>query len=210
MDTSTLIFDFDGTLADVEPLFLDIYNRLASEFRFAPITAEEIPFLKTMGTKDFLRKKIHLPFWNIPRLIRRGHEEYRKSSESIELFPGIQAVISELKTRGYRIGILSSSKQAVISTILARFNVHVDFIRESSIFGKARSLEKTLREEKLERNSVIYIGDEIRDIEACRQAGIGIVAVTWGLNAKDTLAKTGVSTIDAPQELLSFFAPLKP
>lgn len=208
MNTSTIIFDFDGTLANVEPLFLDIYNRLSSEFHFTSITTEEIPQLKTMGAKDFLRKKIHIPFWRYPGLIRRGHEEYQKASENIALFPEIRSVISELETRGYRIGILSSSKQAVISSILARVDVRVDFIRESSIFGKSRSLKKAIREEELEKDSVIYIGDEIRDIEACKQASVKILAVTWGLNNKETLAKTGVPTVDSPQELLSLFVPI--
>ena len=34
----------------------------------------------------------------------------------------------------------------------------------------------------------IYIGDETRDVEACKKTGIPVIAVTWGMNNKTVLA----------------------
>jgi phosphoglycolate phosphatase-like HAD superfamily hydrolase len=36
--------------------------------------------------------------------------------------------------------------------------------------------------ENISREEVIYVGDEIRDIEASRKAGVPVIAVSWGLN----------------------------
>jgi phosphoglycolate phosphatase-like HAD superfamily hydrolase len=40
---------------------------------------------------------------------------------------------------------------------------------------------------KLDPSKVFYIGDETRDIEAAKKAGIKSIAVTWGYNTKAIL-----------------------
>ena len=40
------------------------------------------------------------------------------------------------------------------------------------------------------RNSmdeIIYVGDEMRDIEASKKVGIPVIAVSWGLNKREAL-----------------------
>ena len=64
-------------------------------------------------------------------------------------------------------------------------------------------MRKIVREEKTQPGRVIYVGDETRDIEAAREAGLRIAAVTWGYNAEETLA--GLSPdhlLRSPGELL--------
>jgi len=56
-----------------------------------------------------------------------------------------------------------------------------------SIFGKRAKLRKVLRLTGIHPAQAILIGDEIRDIEAARDAGIASGAVTWGFTDLDTL-----------------------
>ncbi len=205
MQKDTLIFDFDGTLADVEPLFIKIYNTLALKFRFEPIVADEIPALKRLSARDFIRTKLKISFWRIPWILRRGRQAYHQLADDVTLFEGMPAVIDELHQRGYRIGILSSSRGETIRSILSRTGITVDFIYESTLFGKARAIKKALRAEGLETSRVAYIGDEVRDVEACQQCGIDVIAVTWGLNSQEALQAAGAPTADQPNELLDRF-----
>lgn len=205
MRKDTIIFDFDGTLADVEPLFIDIYNALARDFGFDPIAADEIPALKRLSARDFIRTKLKISFWRIPWILRRGRQIYHRRSGDVALFEGLPTIISELHRRGYRIGILSSSRRETIQSILDRTGVTVDFIHVSSLFGKARAIKRALRTEKTEASRVTYIGDEVRDVEACQQCGIDVIAVTWGLNSPEALQAAGAPTIDQPAELLDRF-----
>lgn len=46
-----------------------------------------------------------------------------------------------------------------------------------------------MRKLGLDRNEVIYVGDEIRDIESAKDTGIKIIAVTWGFNTEDALCR---------------------
>ena len=51
---------------------------------------------------------------------------------------------------------------------------------------------------------LFYVGDEVRDVKACRKAGVPVVGVTWGFNSRDALEKSGPSlVVDHPSELLA-------
>ncbi len=202
----TIIFDFDGTLVDIEPIFIEIFNTLAPEFHFALLSPEDLPTMKQLGAREFLKQRLSLNFWQLWRLIRRGKEEYRKRMGMIQLFPGIAVTIERLQTNGYQIGIISSSANAVISELLHKFGLEVDFIYQSTLFGKHRTIRKAFRKENLIIDTVIYIGDEVRDIQACHKVGLDVIAVTWGLNTREALIRAGAETIDTPEELLSRFS----
>ena len=48
----------------------------------------------------------------------------------------------------------------------------------SRIFGKDRRIRKAIRDAGLDSNEVLYVGDEIRDIEAGRAAQVEVAVVT--------------------------------
>ena len=56
-----------------------------------------------------------------------------------------------------------------------------------------------LRRSGCTRTEAIAIGDEIRDIEAARQAGIAFGAVSWGYTLPDALAQ------EKPEEMFRSF-----
>ena len=56
--------------------------------------------------------------------------------------------------------------------------------------------------EQLPAGRIVYVGDETRDIEACRAAGIPVIAVSWGLNTRALLFSLSPDQIvDSPEEL---------
>jgi phosphoglycolate phosphatase len=56
----------------------------------------------------------------------------------------------------------------------------------------------------LDRNHVLYIGDETRDIEAAHKAGVRVAAVTWGYNNAEMLKRFSPDyLVSRPHELLS-------
>jgi phosphoglycolate phosphatase len=44
------------------------------------------------------------------------------------------------------------------------------------------------RKKNISPAQAIYIGDETRDIEACKKVGIPIISITWGMNNKEILS----------------------
>ncbi len=79
-----------------------------------------------------------------------------------------------------------------------------DFISVGSgLFGKRRTLNKVIKQHNLKKDDILYVGDEVRDIEASRGVGIAVASVTWGYNSRKVLQAYGPDyLIDQPQELL--------
>ena len=74
---------------------------------------------------------------------------------------------------------------------------------ESNILGKDQTFRKMMRKYNLKPEEIIYIGDEIRDIVACKKVGIKIIGVSWGLHTFEALQKNGVDYIvKKPSEIL--------
>ena len=57
----------------------------------------------------------------------------------------------------------------------------------AALFGKPRKLRQVLRHLRVPPEQAIYIGDELRDADAARAAGIDFAAVAWGYAAPEAL-----------------------
>ena len=198
----TIIFDLDGTIADSEAFFLRIVNDLALRFGYAPLDRSESEELKQLHLRDFFLKRLGWRIVFLPLMLRAGRKLYHELAREVPVFPGILEIFTALRSQGARIGIVSSSEVSTIRTILETNGLTADFIIHSNLFGKARALRKALRTESLSPNEVIYIGDEVRDVEACQKSRLPIIAVTWGLNSKEALQKAGAETVDTREALL--------
>ena len=64
-------------------------------------------------------------------------------------------------------------------------------IAAPSLFGKAAKFRRVVRRAGVAAAQAISIGDEVRDIEAARAAGIACGAVMWGYAAPDALRAFG-------------------
>jgi phosphoglycolate phosphatase len=54
-------------------------------------------------------------------------------------------------------------------------------VSEKTIFGKDKALKKIIKRFDLDREQVLYVGDEPRDVTASHKAGIQAIGVSWGL-----------------------------
>jgi phosphoglycolate phosphatase len=72
------------------------------------------------------------------------------------------------------------------------------------LFGKNKIITNILKRRHLEKEETCYIGDEDRDIEAAKKAGVKSAAVTWGFNTKKRLASINPDfLITKPSDILT-------
>ena len=203
----TVIFDFDGTLADSERLMLEALNALAGEFGFAALTLQEIPQLRKLSARELVTKRLRIPAWKVWKLYRlekRSKAEFAKRSAGLHVFPGMREVLLELRESGWRIGIVSSAAAEVVERVVREESLPADFVYAgSSALWKAHAIRAALAKEGIYKEHVFYVGDELRDAEACARVGILMIAVGWGLNDADPLQRVGVEVATTPQELYS-------
>lgn len=206
-----IIFDFDGTIADTLQSIVSIINRLSDKFGYEKVTEESIDILRNKQTEEIL-KDLKISMTKIPFIIRKVKVELNKEIESLKPTVAIKESLLELKKNRYKLGILTSNSKDNVSKFLKRNNLDLfDFIYSgSSIFGKSKVMNNLLKNQNLKPEEVIYVGDEIRDIEAAKRAKIRIIAVSWGFNSKQILEKQIPDfLINEPKELIKLLGNLR-
>ena len=201
---SALLLDFDGTLCDSVPVLLETLNVLSDEFGYQKVDVKREQELRMMSAKKFILNELKVPFYRMFHFERRARQEALKRADRLILFDGVKEVIEKLQSQGYCVGILSSnSQEEVIIKVLERGKVKVDFIYSgSSLFGKHKVIASLLKTRGLLKENVVYVGDELRDSDACKKVGIKMVAVDWGFNLPEAFHKIGVATVSSPAALL--------
>jgi phosphoglycolate phosphatase len=156
--------------------------------RTVPLTQEEIKQLRGLPLKQVI-KYLKIRSWQIPKLPK---------------------AIGQLQRDGYKMYILSTNSPANIEKFLKANDINdcfVDIYGDIGLRGKAAGLKKLIKRQKLAKALCLYIGDEVRDIEAARKVGIKVVAVGWGFNSSQALKMAQPNAVILkPNQLLEVVA----
>lgn len=183
----TIIFDFDGTIADSLEVSISIYRDLTNDTRV--LTVDEIEELRKLPLHKVV-KAIGVPLWKVPLLVRKGRKIMHGRLNEIKVFDDLPHVFARLKEDGYDLRIVSSNSVENVQTFLKKHDLDTyfsDIHGSIGLFDKARVLRNIIRKDRLQCNMTYYVGDEARDIVASRKAGIRIVSVAWGYNHETLL-----------------------
>ncbi len=187
MPYALVIFDLDGTLADSFPWFLRNVNDVADRFGFRRIADEEIEPLRRAGAREILKRQ-NVPLWKLPAIARHMRRLKAAHVGDIALFPGADAMLRALHAGGVtpraRHVRQRSERAPPAWDSAALFS---DFDCGASLFGKTAKFRRVVKRAGVDAAQAIAIGDEVRDIEAARAAGIACAAVTWGYAAPEAL-----------------------
>jgi N-acetyl-D-muramate 6-phosphate phosphatase len=214
---SALLLDLDGTLLDTAPDMAGALNRLRREQG-----REELPFATlrphvSHGAAALVRLGFGAPApEEFERLRQRFLELYAEAlSGGTRFFPGCEALLGALESRGIPWGIVTNKPGWLTTPLLASLGllaragcvVAGDTVKER----KPHPLPLLYAAALLGRapGDCVYAGDAERDIVAGRAAGMHTVAVRYGYLAEgeDPAAWQPDAIIAAPDELLDLLAP---
>lgn len=189
----TVIFDFDGTIADSIPKnseILKFFNQIANENNFKNITLKEVEALRDVGLYESI-KLLKIPFYKLPFLAKRIRQILKTDENVSKPIKNMPDVLKKLKKQNFTLGIMTSNKRDTVKKFLKTHNLEVfDFIYTgNNLFGKDKVLKSLFNKQKINPLSAIYVGDEIRDIVATKKINLPIIAVTWGYNSHKGLLK---------------------
>ena len=185
----TVIFDFDGTIADTLDCVVHIVNANSENFGYKKVTKEDIPYLQGKKPREIL-SHLGISIFKLPSWIKKIHSDINKEIMNLKPTVEILPVLSKLKEKSqFQIGILTSNTQDNVRIFLEKNNINFfDFIYTGkSVFGKSHIINKILKQKKIEKTDVFYVCDEVRDIDAAKKSKIKTIAVTWGYNSKEAL-----------------------
>lgn len=209
---SLVIFDFDGTLADTWDWLATEVVSSAALLGYRPVTREELESLRSFSTREVF-KKLGISWWRMPKVA--GHLRRRAEARvgDIRLFEGASDLIEAVHADGSAMAVVSSNSEKVIRHVLGerlmRLIEQVD--SGGAVFGKATKLKRVLRKSGTAPSRAVFVGDETRDLDAAKAAGIRGLAVEWGYAAPALLrdaapARTAASMDDLRHDLRIFTA----
>jgi len=180
---SFILFDFDGTIADTISAGLEIINSHAEKYGYKKLDGD----INTHFSALQLVKMAEVKLWKLPYLIYQLKKKLSEKSDELKVLPEAPELIKKLSNEGYELGILTSNSLKTVKAFLKKYELDsfFSFLRtDVSLFGKRKALAKA---KKVINKKIVYIGDELRDIEACRKNDIPIVSIPWGLNSYESL-----------------------
>lgn len=198
----TILFDFDGTIADSGKTILECANILSEKYNYPKLSDWDL--LRNKPTKEIFSDLLGLKWYRIPFYVNDGRRLFQLRYADVELFDELRELLIALSDH-FRLVVASSNAPESVKSILNRNGAQYfdQIVGNIGIGGKKKVINRLLKEYKLNKNEVIYIGDEVRDLEASSKAGIEFVGVTWGLHSKEFLVQQGAKrTVDTPAELL--------
>lgn len=183
-----VIFDFDGTLADSFAWFVGVFNDAADRYAFRRIDERELDVLRGYSGRRMMRHAGTSP-WKLPFVASYVRKQSARYAAQVSLFPGVGGLLRRLSGAGVAVAVVSSNSEENVRLVMGPENAALVRHYEcgASLFGKKASFRRVLRRSGAAPGEALAVGDEIRDLEAARAAGIPFGAVSWGYTTPEAL-----------------------
>ncbi len=202
-----VIFDFDGTIADSFHVFIDVAKELFDIDE--ALTDEFLEELRGLR-RDEVMERLDITRLQALWSYREGRRMFTDRMDEVNVFEGMPDVLDALQ-HSYTLGVLTDNDEDVVKDFLASHDLpDFAFVMESSVFqSKTWSLQEVLRREGVEAEQIVYVGDQITDIESAHRAGCEAIGVDWGYNTGTLLESADPERlVSSPEELSSMIQSL--
>lgn len=209
--SALVLFDFDGTLADTAPDLAAAANQQRVRRGLEPLPYETLRPVASQGARGLLRVALELtpghPDYEPTRL--QFLEDYAAGSTvHSRLFPGIAALLDDLRNRGLAWGIVTNKVTHLTLPIVAYLGLNehsaVLVCGDTTPHAKPHPLPLLHAAEQagFAPDRCVYVGDDLRDIQSAHAAGMPAIAAAYGYVGQDEdcttwLAEATVRTPDA-------------
>jgi len=184
-----VLFDLDGTLIDTAPDMAAALNRLRREHGLEPLPYATLRPYVSRGSNGLL----NVGFGKQPtdderaKLVERFLEIYNANlCDESKPFDGITATLAWLEQRGVPWGIVTNKPNWLARPLLDGLGL---LARTACLVGGDSLPERKPHPRPLlhaaellgvNAADCVYVGDDLRDVEAARAAGMGSIVARWG------------------------------
>ncbi len=187
--TGAVLFDLDGTFADTAPDLAAALNHVREHLGLAPVPPEDLRASTSSGVRGMLQAGMHVsPEHPAYGDYEKHFLDYYASAlcERTILFPGIADLVESLESRGIPWGIITNKRQRFTLPLLQRLG----YDRRAACIVSGDSAPRAKPHPSPMQlacalvgcapSACIYVGDDLRDIQAGRCVEMRTVAVRYG------------------------------
>ncbi len=214
MTIDLVLFDLDGTLADTAPDLAAAANRQRADLGMEPLPLEELRPLASHGARGLIGRALGLApgdaGYEASRLQFLAYYEQALCVHT-RLFAGMAEALDLLESGGRRWGVVTNKAMRFTEPLLRSLELHR---RAACIVGGDSTphpkphpapLRHALDIAGVAAAQAVYVGDDLRDVQAGRAAGMRTVVAAYGyLGDGPPVEQWGADhVISTPDELLS-------
>ncbi len=210
--TAAVLFDLDGTFADTAPDLGRAINTMRAARGLPPVPLADTRRVTSLGARGLL---------GVGFDISPDHADYPAMREEFlhiyenglccdtVLFPGMAELITDLEQRKIIWGIVTNKAERFARPLLQQLGYAA---RAACIIGgdttphlkpHPASLLAAAQAIHVAPRSCVYVGDDERDIQAGKAAGMRTIAVRFGyLNGSSPDEWGAENVVDAPGDIL--------
>ncbi len=205
----TVIFDFDGTIADtfrgVKFCFLEALHAFGYD------EPDEEKIHSYLGPPLFNSFMLYCNDEETARqMVAKYREVYRAGAMlQCDLYEGIADVFAKLSAAGIKLAIASSKPGEFVKRLLSHFGFEDSFAFVSApVIGKPEPSKYDLITAAVsalgaDHSTTAMVGDRKFDIEGAKKAGVFAVGVSYGFGTLDELESHGADFICHTPEQIS-------
>jgi len=208
-----VLFDLDGTLIDSAPDLAGAGNELRAARGLDPLPFARFRPLVGTGARGMVKVALgvgpeHPQFIDLREEFLSRYEA-RMTTETA-VFAHVRPVLDALRKRGVPWGIVTNKAARFTAPLVKALGLDLEAVAVVSGDTTPHSkphpapLLEAARQMHLAPEACMYVGDDLRDVQAGRAAGMRTVAASWGyLGAGEAIGEWGADhVIDLPDELL--------
>ena len=193
-----VIFDLDGTLLNTIADLGTAANHTLQELGLPQHTLQEYTLMVGNGMRKLIMRALPNDKAADDAFVDStlaAFLEYYGSHIDVYTtpYPGIPELISALSTDGYKLAVASNKIQAGAERLIAKFFPDIPFVAvmgnspDYPLKPDAALVEYIMEKAGTDRAHTIMIGDSGTDIQTACNAGIPIIAVSWGFRPQNEL-----------------------
>jgi len=189
LDVDAVLFDLDGTLADTAGDLAGAVNRMRAERGLAPRAVAAMRAYASTGARGLLQAGLDV-MPDAPDYAALRDEFLRNYeaclAETTRLFDGVDELLGALEARGLAWGIVTNKAMRFAAPVVAALGLAA---RARSIVGGDTTphpkphpapLLHAAREIGIDARRCLYVGDDLRDVQAGNAAGMPTLVARWG------------------------------
>lgn len=209
-----VLFDLDGTLVDSAPDLAGAGNDMRVARGLLPLSQESFRPMVGAGARGMLG--VALQVSPTDETFAALRDEFLSRYESrmtrdTQVFPGMWAILNSLRSKGLSWGIVTNKAERFTLPLVRALGLDAEAAAvvggDTTPHSKPHPapLLEAARRMDVPSEACVYVGDDLRDIQAGRAAGMICVAAAWGyLGQGQPIEEWGADhVIESPSELLN-------
>ena len=206
------IFDMDGTILDTIQDLTDALNHTLRAYSLPEHSISEVMFMVGNGIHKLIERAV--PEGTEGELIEKVYTDYlsyyqEHCADATKPYKGIVSIIQRLRSLGILTAVVSNKKDVAVSELCEIYFKDCFDAAVGERDGMQRkpapdSVFEVLKKLGVRKEDAVYIGDSDVDLKTAENAGMDVIAVTWGFRSREFLAEHGATVFArTPEDLIA-------